>query len=262
MYDNIGSKIKKLAVILAIAGAVAFFVIGAVCLTLELIGAALVTMFIGPLLAWVSSFVLYGFGELIDKVSNIEKHLSTQPEEKKEAIIKVKQVGDVLDQKEEVSDPVADKKYQNAIKKAEDFKSDFFALDYRIRTYEAVIKDLEELAENNYKDAAEKVEEYKSYLADLKTNEKKGGCYIATCVYGSYDCPQVWTLRRYRDNCLGKSWYGRLFIRFYYAVSPKLVKWFGNTSWFKSIWKNRLDKMVQKLQGNGVDSTPYQDQNW
>lgn len=24
---------------------------------------------------------------------------------------------------------------------------------------------------------------------------EKNGCYIATCVYGSYDCPQVWTLR-------------------------------------------------------------------
>lgn len=37
------------------------------------------------------------------------------------------------------------------------------------------------------------------YGNDLKNNstdfEKTGGaCYIATCVYGSYDCPQVWTL--------------------------------------------------------------------
>ena len=29
---------------------------------------------------------------------------------------------------------------------------------------------------------------------------KKGGCYVATAVYGSYDCPQVWTLRRVRDG--------------------------------------------------------------
>ena len=37
-----------------------------------------------------------------------------------------------------------------------------------------------------------------------------GGCYIATCVYGSYDCPQVWTLRRFRDDTLDETWYGRL----------------------------------------------------
>ena len=30
----------------------------------------------------------------------------------------------------------------------------------------------------------------KQYLAD----KTKKGCYIATAVYGSYDCPQVWTL--------------------------------------------------------------------
>lgn len=57
--------------------------------------------------------------------------------------------------------------------------------------------------------------------------EQKSGCYIATAVYGSYDCPEVWTLRRFRDNTLDRTWYGRAFIRAYYAVSPTLVRWFG-----------------------------------
>lgn len=89
-----------------------------------------------------------------------------------------------------------------------------------------------------------------------------GGCYIATCVYGSYDCPEVWTLRRYRDETLGSTWYGRLFIRIYYFVSPKLVKWFGKTRWFKKIWQKKLDRMVAKLQGQGVENTPYEDKKW
>lgn len=88
------------------------------------------------------------------------------------------------------------------------------------------------------------------------------GCYVATCVYGSYDCPQVWTLRRYRDNTLAKTWYGRAFIRTYYAISPTLVKWFGNTRWFKKMWRGKLDRMVSKLQADGVASTPYQDRTW
>ena len=91
---------------------------------------------------------------------------------------------------------------------------------------------------------------------------KKGGCYVATCVYGSYDCPQVWTLRRYRDDTLGSTWYGRLFIRIYYAISPTLVKWFGKTNWFKKLWKGNLDRMVAKLQSKGVEDTPYEDKNW
>ncbi|MDE5995593.1 MAG: hypothetical protein K2G56_01610 [Eubacterium sp.] len=89
-----------------------------------------------------------------------------------------------------------------------------------------------------------------------------GGCYVATAVYGSYDCPQVWTLRRYRDNQLAKTWYGRLFIHTYYAISPTIVKWFGNTKWFKDMWRGKLDKMVNDLQNSGVEDTPYNDIEW
>lgn len=91
---------------------------------------------------------------------------------------------------------------------------------------------------------------------------KSGGCYVATAVYGSYDCPQVWTLRRYRDYTLAETWYGRAFIKIYYAISPSLVKWFGHTEWFKKMWQGKLDRMVEKLQASGVESTPYNDRKW
>ncbi len=97
---------------------------------------------------------------------------------------------------------------------------------------------------------------------DSPTVNRKNGCYIATCVYGSYDCPQVWTLRRYRDYSLSVKKWGRLFIRTYYLISPTLVKWFGKTKWFKSLWKKILDKKISKLQANGIDSTPYNDRPW
>lgn len=96
---------------------------------------------------------------------------------------------------------------------------------------------------------------------DVK-RESENGCYVATAVYGSYDCPQVWTLRRYRDYTLAETWYGRAFIHTYYAISPTLVKWFGHTEWFKKMWKGKLDRMVEKLQDSGVESTPYQDRKW
>lgn len=91
---------------------------------------------------------------------------------------------------------------------------------------------------------------------------KQGGCYVATAVYGSYDCPQVWTLRRYRDDTLAATWYGRLFIHTYYAVSPTLVRWFGETEWFKNMWRGKLDRMVRRLQSEGVEDTPYEDKVW
>ena len=93
-------------------------------------------------------------------------------------------------------------------------------------------------------------------------HSSSGGCYVATAVYGSYDCPEVWTLRRFRDNTLASTWYGRAFIRTYYAVSPTLVKWFGHTEWFKKMWKGKLDRMVTSLNESGVESTPYVDREW
>lgn len=112
------------------------------------------------------------------------------------------------------------------------------------------------------KEKEKTLDELKSELEKYTEKKEKNGCYVATCVYGSYDCPQVWTLRRYRDNTLGSTWYGRLFIRTYYAISPTLVKWFGNTDWFKKMWKGKLDRMVAKLQSNGIENTPYTDKKW
>lgn len=88
---------------------------------------------------------------------------------------------------------------------------------------------------------------------------KKKGCYIATCVYGSYDCPQVWVLRRYRDYALNAHVLGRFLIKSYYCISPKLVKLFGEQRWFNKFWKTVLDKKIAKLKLKGYDETPYID---
>lgn len=92
---------------------------------------------------------------------------------------------------------------------------------------------------------------------DLRNTGK--GCYVATAVYGSYDCPEVWTLRRFRDYYLANSLLGRAFIRIYYATSPTLVKLFGSTAWFKRFWKQKLDKLVTSLKQRGYDDSPYDD---
>ena len=94
------------------------------------------------------------------------------------------------------------------------------------------------------------------------SSSSSGGCYVATAVYGSYDCPQVWTLRRFRDYTLAESRLGRLFVRAYYAISPTLVKWFGHMAWFTKLWRPVLDAMVNKLHEHGVEDTPYEDLRW
>ncbi len=92
--------------------------------------------------------------------------------------------------------------------------------------------------------------------------EKDKGCYVATCVYGTYDCPEVWTLRRYRDFKLAESKMGRAFISCYYTVSPTVVKLFGNTKLFHKVFKSRLDCFVKRLNQKGYQNTPYDDKPW
>ncbi|MED9891881.1 CFI-box-CTERM domain-containing protein [Ruminococcus champanellensis] len=89
--------------------------------------------------------------------------------------------------------------------------------------------------------------------------KKKQGCYIATCVYGSYDCPQVWQLRRFRDLTLRRSYLGRLFIQCYYAVSPTLVRVFGHSHSFRQFWRKVLNPLLRCLQEHDVPDSPYQD---
>lgn len=103
------------------------------------------------------------------------------------------------------------------------------------------------------------IEDFNSELAENGISVQNGGCYIATAVYGSYDCPQVWTLRRYRDKTMSKNIFGRLFIRIYYSISPTMVKLFGDKKWFIRLFRASLDKIVNKLKRNGYEDTPYGD---
>ena len=112
------------------------------------------------------------------------------------------------------------------------------------------IIDLTNAQESNKKWIMRYEEKIRKYDASYKAPEVPsagGGCYVATAVYGSYDCPQVWTLRCYRDNVLAKTWYGKVFIQLYYAVSPTIVKWFGKAKWFNRIFKKLLDNLIAKF---------------
>lgn len=120
-----------------------------------------------------------------------------------------------------------------------------------------ILEDISNRRRNNLSQQYRTIQNSSAY-----SQQKSGGCYIATAIYGSYDCPEVWTLRRYRDFSLARTWYGRSFIHLYYAISPTLVKLFGKTAWFRRFWKARLDKMVLELQKIGYESTKYNDILW
>lgn len=82
-------------------------------------------------------------------------------------------------------------------------------------------------------------------LVNRTSSGKKEGCYIATCVYGSYDHPRVLILRQFRDNYLAKSHLGKAFISVYYMISPKVVGLLGSNSYFTRITRFILNRCTE-----------------
>ncbi len=73
MFDNIGGKIKALAQVVCWIGIIFSFIGGiAVMLSdVDLFFLSFVIIVVGAISSWVSSFVLYGFGQLIDNTDEL-----------------------------------------------------------------------------------------------------------------------------------------------------------------------------------------------
>lgn len=191
------------------------------------------------------------FGVLNKSISVINDYFEESNENKEEVL---RRISDAIEKMYSVNFVYQEWDGQHAVK--EQAKKSFtIKLENSVRA--AFLTELKQIKE---------VHPEHKYLDELirknSVQADEGGCYVATAVYGSYDCPQVWTLRRYRDYTLAETWYGRAFIHAYYAISPTLVKWFGHTDWFKKMWKGKLDRMVASLNAQGVEDTPYEDRNW
>lgn len=78
-----------------------------------------------------------------------------------------------------------------------------------------------------------------------KTSSGSGGCYIATMAYGSYDHPQVLELRKFRDDVLNKTVGGKLFIKAYYFISPKLVSVLKNQNTINLFIRKTLNQFIK-----------------
>jgi hypothetical protein len=93
MFDNIGEKIKMLAKVVCCIGIVASIIIGVVAaIGADDIGIVicLLIVILGGLLSWVGSFVLYGFGELVQNSAIIA--VNSKILEKSKPVKEVKKV--------------------------------------------------------------------------------------------------------------------------------------------------------------------------
>ena len=84
-----------------------------------------------------------------------------------------------------------------------------------------------------------------------KTEEKGGGCLIATATYGSELAPQVQLLREIRDNQLLNTESGIQFMKtfndFYYTFSPTIADYERENPYFKEVVKIAITPMITSL---------------
>ena len=91
LYENIGEKIKSLAKLIFIFEAIASIIVGFVYL--KITRWALLIIVFGPIVALLSTWILYAFGDLVEKTSKNENNtkqilieLSTKPIKKQHIV--------------------------------------------------------------------------------------------------------------------------------------------------------------------------------
>ena len=72
-------------------------------------------------------------------------------------------------------------------------------------------------------------------------------CFIATAVYGTPFSNEVEILKYWRDNKLRKSYIGKLFIKFYYILSPSIANFIKNKPLLKKVIKIILNFFIRYL---------------
>ncbi len=96
MFDNIGKKIKTLAkticyigIAACIIAAIAIFAIASDMMygAETLMGIGFAVLIVGPLVFWIGSFSLYGFGELIDNSQEIKEKLCGTEKQKQKNVV-------------------------------------------------------------------------------------------------------------------------------------------------------------------------------
>jgi ankyrin repeat protein len=79
----------------------------------------------------------------------------------------------------------------------------------------------------------------------------KVGCFIATACYGSSDCPEVLSLRRWRDERLAPRAWGRVLIEWYYRLSPPVAAVLRRSAALRAAVRRLLVSPLARWAGKG-----------
>ena len=111
MFNEIGKKIKGLASVIAWIGIIASAIMGLSSMKKSALAGILIIA-IGALVSWVSSFLLYGYGELIDQTSQMNVKISSCFVPQSESEVKRKLLRELVEQ-----GIITDDEYKEAVSK-------------------------------------------------------------------------------------------------------------------------------------------------
>jgi len=83
-------------------------------------------------------------------------------------------------------------------------------------------------------------------ISKTRDEADKPRCFIATAVFGgkSYE---VFALRRFRDEKLQGNVFGRMFISFYYIISPRIARFVEKRKFLKKVFRKGLRWIIRLL---------------
>ncbi len=163
MFDNIGHKIKVFSIIIFAIEVSLAFLSGLFLLPRYKYTAFIIIIIVVPLSAYINSMFIYGFGELIEKVSSIENSInSIRQNENSAKSGKIIHSGEI--KTETKPSPIDDK-----IKKIESLYSQGSITEEEYNNTLAKLNKLKKL-ESLFAQGRITEEEYKNEIAKLKKN--------------------------------------------------------------------------------------------
>jgi len=81
---------------------------------------------------------------------------------------------------------------------------------------------------------------------EIRTYEGSG-CFIATASYGTPFAKEIDVLRQWRDKSLMTNLFGKVFVKFYYVVSPTIAHFISKSEKLKEVVRSVLNPFVKHL---------------
>ncbi|UCH12656.1 MAG: hypothetical protein JSW18_01540 [Candidatus Omnitrophota bacterium] len=81
----------------------------------------------------------------------------------------------------------------------------------------------------------------------LEKEEREKACFIATAAYGTPFAKEIDVLRDWRDNTLSKNFFGVLFVKFYYKISPPIARFISKRRILRKLVRIVLKSFVMVL---------------